>query len=355
MSKKTKVGLIFGGRSAEHEVSLVSAAVVYKNLDPNKYEVTSIYIRKEGTWEIVESPLLLDREQARGRARSFLPWGNPGLDQAPAPDIYFPVLHGPYGEDGTIQGLLEMADVPYVGAGVLASAVGMDKALSKALFEMRGLPVVPYQVLFEPEWKQERKSLVEGILKELPFPVFVKPSNLGSSVGISKVKSPGDLEAALELAFGYDRKVIVEQGVEGREFECSVLGNDRPAASLPGEVIPYREFYDYRDKYVDGKTGFVIPADLPSVLISEIQRLAVSAFKTIDGAGMARVDFFYAEGPGKLYLNEVNTIPGFTEISMYPRLWEASGLPFPALLDRLVELGFERHERKKRCVSWDAS
>jgi len=355
MSKKTKVGLIFGGRSAEHEVSLVSAAVVYKNLDPNKYEVTSIYIRKEGTWEIVESPLLLDREQARGRARSFLPWGNPGLDQAPAPDIYFPVLHGPYGEDGTIQGLLEMADVPYVGAGVLASAVGMDKALSKALFEMRGLPVVPYQVLFEPEWKQERKSLVEGILKELPFPVFVKPSNLGSSVGISKVKSPGDLEAALELAFGYDRKVIVEQGVEGREFECSVLGNDRPAASLPGEVIPYREFYDYRDKYVDGKTGFVIPADLPSVLISEIQRLAVSAFKTIDGAGMARVDFFYAEGPGKLYLNEVNTIPGFTEISMYPRLWEASGLPFPALLDKLVELGFERHERKKRCVSWDAS
>jgi len=355
MSIKTKVGLIFGGRSAEHEVSLVSAAAVYGNLDPNKYEVISIYIRKEGTWEIVESPLLPDREPARGRTRSFLPWGNPGLDQAPAPDIYFPVLHGPYGEDGTIQGLLEMADVPYVGAGVLASAVGMDKALSKALFENRGLPVVPYRVLFEPEWKRERKSLIEEILKELPFPVFVKPSNLGSSVGISKVKSPGDLEAALELAFGYDRKVIIEQGVEGREFECSVLGNDSPAASLPGEVIPYREFYDYRDKYVDGKTGFVIPAKLSAALISEIQRLAVSAFRAIDGAGMARVDFFYAEGPGKLYLNEVNTIPGFTEISMYPRLWEASGLPFPALVDRLVELGFERHERKKRCVSWDAS
>jgi D-alanine-D-alanine ligase len=355
MSIKTKVGLIFGGRSAEHEVSLVSAAAVYGNLDPNKYEVISIYIRKEGTWEIVESPLLPDREPARGRTRSFLPWGNPGLDQASAPDIYFPVLHGPYGEDGTIQGLLEMADVPYVGAGVLASAVGMDKALSKALFENRGLPVVPYRVLFEPEWKRERKSLIEEILKELPFPVFVKPSNLGSSVGISKVKSPGDLEAALELAFGYDRKVIIEQGVEGREFECSVLGNDSPAASLPGEVIPYREFYDYRDKYVDGKTGFVIPAKLSAALISEIQRLAVSAFRAIDGAGMARVDFFYAEGPGKLYLNEVNTIPGFTEISMYPRLWEASGLPFPALVDRLVELGFERHERKKRCVSWDAS
>ena len=355
MSIKTKIGLIFGGRSAEHEVSLVSAAAVYGNLDPNKYEVISIYIRKEGTWEIVESPLLPDREPARGRTRSFLPWGNPGLDQASAPDIYFPVLHGPYGEDGTIQGLLEMADVPYVGAGVLASAVGMDKALSKALFENRGLPVVPYRVLFEPEWKRERKSLIEEILKELPFPVFVKPSNLGSSVGISKVKSPGDLEAALELAFGYDRKVIIEQGVEGREFECSVLGNDSPAASLPGEVIPYREFYDYRDKYVDGKTGFVIPAKLSAALISEIQRLAVSAFRAIDGAGMARVDFFYAEGPGKLYLNEVNTIPGFTEISMYPRLWEASGLPFPALVDRLVELGFERHERKKRCVSWDAS
>jgi len=355
MSKKTKVGLIFGGRSAEHEVSLVSAAAICRNLDPNKYEVTSIYIGKEGTWRIVESPLLPDRDQAGGRTRSFLPWGNPGLDLAPALDIYFPVLHGPYGEDGTIQGLLEMADVPYVGAGVLASAVGMDKASSKALFENKGLPVVPYRVLFEPEWKRERKSLVEGIRKELPFPVFVKPSNLGSSVGISKVKSPGDLEAALELAFGYDRKVIVEEGVQGREFECSVLGNDRPAASLPGEVIPYREFYDYRDKYVDGKTGFVIPAKLSAAMISKIQRLAVSAFKAIDGAGMARVDFFYAEGPGKLFLNEINTIPGFTEISMYPRLWEASGLPFPALMDRLVELGFERHERKKRCVSWDAS
>jgi D-alanine-D-alanine ligase len=355
MSKKTKVGLIFGGRSAEHEVSLVSAAAVYKNLDPNKYKVISIYIRKEGTWEIVESPLLPDREPTREQARSFLPWGNPGLDQTPAPDIYFPVLHGPYGEDGTIQGLLEMADVPYVGAGVLASAVGMDKALSKALFEMRGLPVVPYRVLFEPEWKRERKSLVEGILKELPFPVFVKPSNLGSSVGISKVKSPGDIEAAIDLAFRFDRKAIVEEGIQGREFECSVLGNDRPAASLPGEVIPYREFYDYRDKYLDGKTGFVIPAKLSAALISEIQRLAVSAFSAIDGAGMARVDFFYAEGPGKLYVNEINTIPGFTEISMYPRLWEESGLPFPALMDRLIELGFERHERKKRCVSWNTS
>ena len=244
MSKKTKVGLIFGGRSAEHEVSLLSAAAVYTNLDPNKYEVTSIYIRKEGVWKIVESPLLPDRESAGGRACSFLPWENLGLDRAPAPDIYFPILHGPYGEDGTIQGLLEMADVPYVGAGVLASAVGMDKASAKALFENKGLPVVPYRVLFEPDWARGRKSLVEGIRKDLPFPVFVKPSNLGSSVGISKVKSPGDLEAALELAFGYDRKVIVEEGVQGREFECSVLGNDRPAASLPGEVIPCRAVYD---------------------------------------------------------------------------------------------------------------
>jgi D-alanine-D-alanine ligase len=355
MSKKTKVGLIFGGRSAEHEVSLVSAAAVYRNLDPNTYEVMSIYIRKEGMWGIVESPLLPGRELAAGRTCSFLPWGNFGPDRALAPDIYFPVLHGPYGEDGTIQGLLEMADVPYVGSGVLASAVGMDKASSKALFESKGLPVVPYRVLFEPDWARERISLVEGILRDLPFPVFVKPSNLGSSVGISKVKSPRDLEAAIELAFGYDRKVIVEEGVQGHEFECSVLGNDRPAASLPGEVIPYREFYDYRDKYIDGKTGFVIPADLPGVLISEIQRLAVSAFKAIDGAGMARVDFLYTESPGKLYLNEINTIPGFTEISMYPRLWEASGLSFPALVDSLIKLGFERHERKKRCLSWDGS
>jgi len=355
MSKKTKVGLIFGGRSAEHEVSLVSAAAVYSNLDPLKYQVMSIFIRKEGQWEIVESPLLANREPVGRRTLSFLPWGNPGFDGAPPPDIYFPVLHGPYGEDGTIQGLLEMADVPYVGAGVLASAIGMDKALSKALFESKGLPVVAHRVLLEPDWARERRSLAERIRKELPFPVFVKPSNLGSSVGITKVKSPGDLEAAIDLAFGYDRKVIVEEGIQGREFECSVLGNDRPAASLPGEVIPCREFYDYRDKYIEGKTGFVIPAKLSEALVSEIQGLSVSAFKVIDGAGMARVDFFYADDPGKLYLNEINTVPGFTEISMYPRLWEASGLPFPALVDRLIELGFERHERKKRCLSWDAS
>lgn len=355
MSHKTKVGLIFGGRSAEHKVSLVSAAAIYANLDPNKYEVTSVYIRKEGLWEIVESPLLTDRSPIQGRTHSFLPWGNPGPSQAPAPDIYFPVLHGPYGEDGTIQGLLEMADVPYVGAGVLASAIGMDKAVAKALFERKGLPVVQYRILFEPDWNEERRALVEGIRKELPFPVFVKPSNLGSSVGISKVKSPEDLEAAIDLAFSYDRKVLVEEGIQGREFECSVLGNDRPEASLPGEIIPGREFYDYRDKYLDGKTGFIVPANLPDVLVSEIRRLAVSAFVAIEGAGMARVDFFYAEGQGKLYLNEINTIPGFTEISMYPRLWEASGLSFPALVDRLIELGFERHQQKKRCLSWDAS
>jgi len=355
MSHKTKVGLIFGGRSAEHEDSIISAAAIYANLDPNKYEVTSIYIRKEGLWEIVESPLLTDRHPVHGRTHSFLPWGNPGPNQASAPEIYFPVLHGPYGEDGTIQGLLEMADVPYVGAGVLASAIGMDKAVAKALFERKGLPVVQYRILFEPDWKQERRALVEGIRKELPFPVFVKPSNLGSSVGISKVKSPEDLETAIDLAFIYDRKVLVEEGIQGREFECSVLGNDRPEASLPGEIIPGREFYDYRDKYLDGKTGFIVPANLPAVLVSEIQRLAISAFVAIEGAGMARVDFFYAEGSGKLYLNEINTIPGFTEISMYPRLWEASGLSFPALVDRLIELGFERHQQKKRCLSWDAS
>lgn len=355
MSKKIRIGLIFGGRSAEHEVSLMSAAAVCKNLDPKKYDVMNIYIRKEGTWEIIHSPALQDRKPSLEKAGSFLPWRNHGLGPMPSPDIYFPVLHGPYGEDGTIQGLLEMADVPYVGAGVLASAVGMDKALSKAIFENGGLPVVPYRVLLEPEWLRERESLTEGILKELPFPLFVKPSNLGSSVGISKVRSPAELGAAIELAFRYDRKVIVEEGVRGREFECSILGNDHPAASLPGEVIPFREFYDYRDKYVDGKTRFVIPADLSAALTSEIQRQALSAFKAIGGAGMARVDFFYAEEPAKLYLNEVNTIPGFTEISMYPKLWEASGFPFPALVDRLIELGFERHEQKKRCLAWNAS
>jgi len=353
MAKKTKVALIFGGRSAEHEVSLKSAAAVFRNLAPKKYDVLSILIDKNGRWRMVDSPLRLSEGSGRGRPRTFLPWGNAGLDRALSADIYFPVLHGPYGEDGTIQGLLEMADVPYVGAGVLGSSAGMDKIVAKSLFKAAGLPVVPWITIQENDWADRKKAVAEAIRRKLPFPVFVKPANLGSSVGISKVKSPAGLARALNKAFLYDGKVLVEKGIRGRELECSVLGNEAPVASLPGEVLPSREFYDYADKYLDGKTGFRIPADLPAPLVRRIRKLAVEAFRAVGLAGFARVDFFYEEDRGRLYVNEVNTIPGFTEISMYPKLWEASGLSFPSLVDELIRLGFERHVRKKRCTDWN--
>jgi D-alanine-D-alanine ligase len=354
MAKKTKVALIFGGRSAEHEVSLKSAAAVYRNLAPEKYDVLCIHIDKTGFWRMVDSPLRLSIKPGLGKPRSFLPWGNAGLDRALSADIYFPVLHGPYGEDGTIQGLLEMADVPYVGAGVLGSSVGMDKAVAKSLFKEQGLPVVPWITLLENDWAGRKKAVAVTILRKFPFPVFVKPANLGSSVGISKAKSPAGLVRAIDKAFLYDGKVLVEKGINGRELECSVLGNEEPSASLPGEVLPSREFYDYADKYLDGKTGFRIPADLQAPLVRRIRKLAVEAFRAIGLSGFARVDFFYEENRRRLYVNEVNTIPGFTEISMYPKLWEASGLSFPSLVDELIRLGFEKHNRKKRCTDWNA-
>jgi D-alanine-D-alanine ligase len=348
---KVRIALLFGGRSAEHEVSLVSASAIYKNIDKTRYNVTSIFIDKTGHWRRVASPLLTPEKLQSGPSSSFLPWeALPSLPRRVRADIYFPVLHGPYGEDGTIQGLLEMADVPYVGAGVLASAAGMDKAVMKVLFADRNLPIVRHRVFGEVEWKKCRKAILGLIGKEFPLPFFVKPANLGSSVGISKVKNRGDTERALARAFRYDRKVIVEEGIKGREIECGVLGNDEPRASLPGEVIPYREFYDYRDKYLDGKTRFRIPADLPASVIREVQRLAVEAFLAVECSGMARLDFFLEDGTGKLYVNEINTIPGFTEISMYPKLWGVSGIPFGRLVEELIRLGLERHRRKKRCL-----
>jgi D-alanine-D-alanine ligase len=348
---KVKVALLFGGRSAEHEVSLSSAAAVYRNLDNSSFQVVSIYIDRGGRWRRVASPLLPPERLAGGPTLSFLPWDRlSSLPERVRADIYFPVLHGPYGEDGTIQGMLEMADVPYVGAGVLASAVGMDKAVMKVLFADRGLPVANYQTYRQADWKKRRKVILGRIGREFAFPFFVKPANLGSSVGISKVKTRGETEHALIRAFRYDSKVLVEEGIKGREVECSVLGNDEPRASLPGEVIPHREFYDYRDKYIEGKTQFHIPADLPGTIIREVQRLAVEAFRAVECSGMARLDFFLEEGTGKLYVNEINTIPGFTEISMYPKLWAVSGLPFGRLLEELIRLGLERHRRKKRCL-----
>jgi len=344
------VGLIFGGRSAEHEISIISARAIHKNLNPKKYRVISIYVTRKGNWKVVASPGVSGSGLNGGRSFSFLPWDRSRPEIPVKADVYFPVLHGPYGEDGTIQGLLEMADVPYVGAPVLASAIGMDKAIFKHLLSRLGLPVVPYLVLYENEWKASRQQIEEKILQELGLPLFVKPANLGSSVGISKVKNRMALARAARLAFRYDQKILVEKAIKGREIECSVLGNERPRASLPGEVIPYREFYDYADKYLDGKTGFRIPAALPPDLVRRFQELAVASFRAIDGCGMARVDFFLEQETGNIYINEINTIPGFTEISMYPRLWEVSGLSFSRLLDRLIQLALRRHRLKKRCL-----
>jgi len=352
---KVKIALLFGGRSAEHEVSLSSAAAIYRNIDKSKFQVTSMYIDRGGRWRRVASPLLPPERLVEGLTFSFLPWDAlPSLPERVRADIYFPVLHGPSGEDGTIQGTLEMADVPYVGAGVLASAAGMDKAVMKVLFADLGLPIVRYRTYRQADWKKRRKAILGRIGREFALPFFVKPANLGSSVAISKVKTRGETERALVRAFRYDRKVLVEEGIKGREVECSVLGNDEPRASLPGEVIPHREFYDYRDKYIEGKTRFRIPADLPGPIIREVQRLAVEAFQAVECSGMARLDFFLEDGTGKLYVNEINTIPGFTEISMYPKLWGVSGLPFDRLIEELIRLGLERHRRKKRCLERQA-
>lgn len=360
LRKKLTIALLFGGRSAEHEVSLASAAAVYRNINKKKYRVKSLYIGKDGKWKRVASPLLPPEKLAEGPSCSFLPWevNRPGRagsgESRPDPrlraDIYFPVLHGPYGEDGTIQGHLEMADVPYVGAGVLASAVGMDKAVAKALFAMNRLPLVKYATFLDSDWKKHRKAVLALVEREFALPFFVKPSNLGSSVGISKVSQRGGTARAINAAFRYDRKILVEEGVKGREIECSVLGNDAPRASLPGEVIPHRAFYDYRDKYLEGKTQFRIPAQLPEATIREVQRLAVEAYKAVDCAGLARIDFFLENETGKIYLNEINTIPGFTEISMYPKLWGVSGISFGRLVEELIRFGLERHRRKKRCL-----
>ena len=355
MSKKIVVSLIFGGRSAEHEISLVSAAAIHKNLDKTRFGVRSIYITRQGLWKAVEAPSPDIRTLEGGRASSFLPWEEQEIvgRHEVAADIYFPVLHGPYGEDGTIQGLLEMAGVPYVGAGVLGSALGMDKSATKSILRDHGLPVVPCLVIREEDFRADAGRILGRIRRSLPLPLFVKPANLGSSVGITKVGNTKDVPAALAAAFRYDTTALVEKGIRGRELELSVLGNEAPEASVPGEVIPFREFYDYNDKYVDGKTTFVIPAELAPRTLARIRRLGIAAFKALSCSGLARVDFFLEKRTNHLTINEINTIPGFTEISMYPKLWAASGLPFPRLLERLIELGFARHRNRKACLERD--
>jgi len=359
--RKPRVGVIFGGRSGEHEVSLMSAASVLANLDPERYEVVPIGITKEGRWVLTGDPLkaLAEGLAAGGPLRPVALLGDPsaepklvalpepglsGAPPLPAFDVVFPVLHGPFGEDGTIQGLLELAGVPYVGAGVLASAVGMDKAVMKDLFVRHGLPVLDYVVVKRKEWREMPPRVVDRVTASLRFPLFVKPCNLGSSVGISKVHDLGELAPAIDEAAMYDRKVIIENGLDdAREIECSVLGNDDPQASVCGEILPSREFYDYNSKYLDGTSGLIIPADLPADVGERVRDIAARAFLALDCCGMARCDFLVSRDATEVYLNELNTIPGFTKISMYPKLWEASGLPYARLLDRLIELAFERH------------
>jgi D-alanine-D-alanine ligase len=367
--KKLRVGVIYGGRSGEHEVSLASAAAVFKNLDPARYDAIPIRIEKDGRWMLPSHPPVLQaaadaiaaaKTQARVDGPQAYPVVHPGGDalitidaqavvSGRAVDVMFPVLHGPYGEDGTVQGLLELANVPYVGAGVLASAVGMDKAAMKLVFAARGLPQVDYEVLLKRDWQRDQRALMHHVVARLGFPVFVKPANLGSSVGISKAKHSTELKAAIDLAAQFDRKIIVEAAVpQAREIECAVLGNDEPEASVPGEIVSSREFYDYEAKYLDGGSTERIPAPITEAQAQEVRTLSVAAFKAIDGAGMSRVDFLLAGDSGVLYLNEVNTIPGFTTISMYAKLWAASGLTYPKLLDRLVELALERHAEKQQ-------
>jgi D-alanine-D-alanine ligase len=321
--KKIRVGVIRGGRSGEHEVSLRSAESVLNAIDRDRYDVVPITITHEGRWE----PFAISPE--------------PGAQPL---DVVFPVLHGTFGEDGTIQGLFEMANLPYVGAGVLGSSVGMDKDVMKRLLRNAGLPIVDYWVLLG----SELDSFLQKEMNRLPYPVFVKPANLGSSVGITKAHAAEELPAALQTAAEYDRKIVVERGVDAREIEISVLGNDDPISSVPGEIIPSREFYDYNAKYVDDNSGLLIPAPVSGAQVKEVQQLASAAFKVLECSGMARVDLFLERSTGKFYVNEINTLPGFTSISMYPKLWAASGLPYPQLIDRLITLAIERHAEKNK-------
>ena len=379
--KRLRVGVLYGGRSGEHEVSLASAAAVFAHLDKKRYEPVPIRIEKDGRWcladrpptamsagEVIEQarldaarPLRSGREvhliarpsdetvmtidRSAGRSSEIGQATVTGLNL----DVIFPVLHGPYGEDGTIQGLLELANVPYVGAGVLASAVGMDKGVMKVVFAAHGLPICPYRVVMRHDWEKDREATLAALEPALNFPMFVKPANLGSSVGISKAKDRSSLAQAIELAGTFDRKIVIEAAVpEARELECAVLGNDEPEASVVGEVIPSREFYDYEAKYIDDGSRVIIPAELPESTAATIRRLSIDAFRAIDAAGMSRVDFLMSGSTNEIFVNEVNTIPGFTTISMYSKLWTASGVDYPLLLDRLIELARQRHAEKQQ-------
>jgi D-alanine-D-alanine ligase len=353
-----RVGVLFGGQSGEHEVSLVSAHAVMRGLDPARYEVVPIGIAKDGRWvsgpgafaalaaaaDPKQLPTSFEGGHGSQETAALVAVAEPGqiLRGEGAVDVVFPVLHGPMGEDGTVQGLLELAGVPYVGCGVLASAVGMDKAMMKAAFAAAGLPLLPWALVRRSDWAREPERVIAWIEGQLQYPMFVKPANLGSSVGISKAKDRAGLAEGLRVAAGYDRRVVVEQGIPAREIEVSVLGNDAPEASVPGEIIPANEWYDYEAKYLSDASQIVIPAPISLELAGQVRELAARAFLAVDGAGLARVDFLLHTETGELFLNEVNTMPGFTPVSMYAKMWEATGLAYPELLDRLVALALDR-------------
>ena len=366
--KKIRVGIVFGGRSGEHDVSLASANSIINSLDTEKYEVVPIGITREGRWLLGTEPQKLIAVESQAvessvedeQTTAVTLTGDPSLRRLiplqsgeqlhnnGAIDVILPVLHGTYGEDGALQGLLEMANVPYVGAGVLGSALGMDKEKMKLLFRSVGLPIVDYLVYRRNDWERAPDTLMDEIEQRLGYPTFIKPANLGSSVGVNKAHDRGELEHAINVAAEYDRKIVIERGINCRELECAVLGNDEPIASVVGEVIASSEFYDYNAKYLDGKSQIIIPADIPQTAADAVRRQAIIAFTALDLNGLARVDFFLEKQTGEVFINEVNTMPGFTEISMYPKLWEASGLPYAQLLDRLIELAIERYQDKQR-------
>jgi len=355
-SRKLRVGVLFGGRSGEHEVSLASASSIIRGLDPQKYEAVPIGITKEGHWLIGEGAQKMLPEVLRTGQRVIMS-ADPtesalmpidGSARGQKLDVIFPVIHGTFGEDGTMQGLLELAGLPFVGAGVLGSAIGMDKDIAKKLMQVAGIPVVPWIAVQRADWERQPKEIRRAIEKKFKYPVFVKPATLGSSVGMTKVHSRAELGPALDLAAEFAMKIMVERAVSAREIEVSVLGNHDPRASIPGEIVPHREFYDYAAKYLEEGTQLLIPAKLKKSEVKKVQTMAITAFRALELSGMARVDFFIEKRGGKIFLNEVNTIPGFTSISMYPKLWEANGIPFRELVSKLIDLALEQHREKAR-------
>ncbi|MCT4607127.1 MAG: D-alanine--D-alanine ligase [Marinisporobacter sp.] len=359
MIKKINVAIVFGSKSGEHEISLMSATSVMKAIDQEKYNVLPVGITKEGHWMIYNGPTQdietgeweaiakKEMKENPNEKVSVIPLSGEIQRLSDRVDVVFPVLHGPFGEDGTIQGLLEMIDLPYVGAGVLASAVGMDKIYTKKVFEHEGLPVGKYMTIMRKDFRENQQETINRIEKDFEYPVFLKPANLGSSVGITKAHNREELIKGIEKAGEHDRKILLEAFIHGREIECGVLGNDDPKASIVGEILPSHEFYDYDAKYFDdGKSKMVIPANIPQEKAEEIRDQAVKAYKAIDCSGLARVDFFLEKDTMKVYINEVNTMPGFTKYSMYPLLWEKTGLSYGKLIDRLITLAIERYEER---------